>query len=74
MTPAWPLPPQTRVVEAHDRYRLLATIPPNGLGIQCAACGLVSWNPRDVDARYCGRCHRRHEEPEDDAEHATDPV
>jgi hypothetical protein len=21
-------------------------------------CGVRSWNPNDVERRYCGRCHR----------------
>lgn len=28
------------------------------LGIRCLACGAVSWNPHDVEQRYCGACHR----------------
>ena len=32
------------------------------LGIRCLACGAVSWHPRDVAERYCGRCHRFHED------------
>lgn len=31
-------------------------------GIQCLTCGYISWNPKDVAARYCGRCHASHEE------------
>jgi hypothetical protein len=32
-------------------------------GIRCLVCGLLSWNPSDRDARYCGRGHRFHEDP-----------
>jgi hypothetical protein len=32
------------------------------VGIKCLRCGLVSWNVNDVANRYCGRCHRFHED------------
>jgi hypothetical protein len=25
-------------------------------GILCRTCGLVSWNPHDVEEKYCGKC------------------
>jgi hypothetical protein len=28
-----------------------------GRAIRCLRCGLTSWNPDDVRARYCGYCH-----------------
>jgi hypothetical protein len=36
----------------------------NGLwSITCFICGLTSWNPNDVRYRYCGHCHRFHDDP-----------
>jgi ribosomal protein L37E len=32
------------------------------LGIRCHTCGRVSYHPKDVEERYCGACHRFHEE------------
>jgi hypothetical protein len=32
------------------------------LGIRCHACGRVSYHPKDVDERYCGACHRFHDD------------
>lgn len=31
-------------------------------GIRCLICGLTSWNPNDVENRYCGHCHHFHED------------
>jgi ribosomal protein S27AE len=27
-------------------------------GYTCPRCGAVSYNPHDIDQRYCGACHR----------------
>ncbi len=32
-----------------------------GMSIQCLLCGLISHHPRDVEERYCGRCHSFHQ-------------
>lgn len=32
------------------------------LGIRCHQCQRVSYHPKDVEERYCGACHRFHEE------------
>lgn len=34
--------------------------------IQCLRCGFVSYHPRDIQARYCGRCHVFHDDPPPD--------
>jgi hypothetical protein len=31
------------------------------LGIRCHTCHLTSYHPKDVEERYCGNCHRFHE-------------
>lgn len=31
-------------------------------GIKCLVCGMTSYNPNDVANKYCGHCHRFHEE------------
>ncbi len=31
-----------------------------GDAIKCLICGMVSYNPNDVEHRYCGNCHRFH--------------
>jgi hypothetical protein len=35
----------------------------DGRAIRCLACGLTSYHPRDVAEKYCGFCHRFHEDP-----------
>jgi ribosomal protein S27AE len=30
--------------------------------IVCPRCGAVSHHPKDISERYCGRCHRFHDE------------
>jgi hypothetical protein len=35
----------------------------SSVGIRCHACGTTSYHPVDVEQRYCGFCHRFHEEP-----------
>jgi hypothetical protein len=32
------------------------------LGIRCLVCGFTSWNPTDVAEKYCGSCHRFHDD------------
>lgn len=34
----------------------------SGAAIRCHACGRASHHPRDVAERYCGYCHRYHEQ------------
>lgn len=43
-----------------DGYELLD----EGRAIKCYVCGMVSHNPNDVAQRYCGNCHRFHEDTE----------
>ena len=31
-------------------------------GIRCLLCGMISYHPGDVVLRYCGHCHKFHEE------------
>lgn len=42
------------------RRRIIAAAPPS---ITCPRCHLVSYNPSDVQERYCGFCHRFHDDP-----------
>lgn len=35
--------------------------------IQCLVCGRVSYNPNDIRDKYCGFCHRFHEDPAQEA-------
>ena len=30
------------------------------VGIRCTKCRLTSWNPYDVQNRFCGACHTFH--------------
>ena len=30
--------------------------------ITCLRCGMTSYNPNDILYRYCGNCHKFHEE------------
>jgi len=29
--------------------------------IKCLICGMTSWHRRDVETKYCGRCHKFHD-------------
>lgn len=31
-------------------------------GFQCPQCQIVSFNPNDIEANYCGRCHTHYPE------------
>ncbi len=42
-------------------YQLVKT--GKSLGIKCLLCGLVSYNLNDIRQRYCGQCHRFHDDP-----------
>jgi hypothetical protein len=35
---------------------------PDDAAITCGRCGMTSYNPHDVAARYCGNCHVFHED------------
>ncbi len=39
------------------RRPLLKTLESDAPHFQCPRCGIVSWNPRDLQEGYCGRCH-----------------
>jgi hypothetical protein len=32
-------------------------------GIKCLRCGRTSHNPNDIAQKYCGHCHRFHDDP-----------
>jgi hypothetical protein len=32
------------------------------LGIRCHTCNRTSYHPKDVSERYCGACHRFHDD------------
>lgn len=32
------------------------------IGIKCLRCGLTSWLADDVQRKYCGNCHKFHED------------
>lgn len=34
----------------------------DGKSFTCLRCKLTSHNPRDVENRYCGRCHAHHDD------------
>jgi len=44
--------------ENDESYEILD----EGRAIKCLICGMVSHNPNDVAQRYCGKCHRFHED------------
>jgi hypothetical protein len=31
-------------------------------GIQCLRCRMISYHPKDIAEKYCGFCHRFHED------------
>lgn len=31
-------------------------------GIKCLTCGLISYNPNDIQFKYCGKCHVFHDD------------
>lgn len=42
-------------------YRLLL-VPGRPAAIKCLICNRVSYHPKDIEAKYCGFCHRFHED------------
>lgn len=52
--------PTYQLIPAQPVPQLEAWAPP---GIQCLTCGLISYNPNDIRERYCGACHRFHDDP-----------
>jgi hypothetical protein len=45
-----------------DSYDLVRDIGSGVPGIRCRTCKRVSYHPQDVANRYCGFCHKFHEE------------
>jgi len=37
----------------------------DGKSITCHTCGLTSYHPKDVEQRYCGKCHKFHDDEAD---------
>jgi ribosomal protein L37E len=33
--------------------------------ITCHTCGMTSFHPQDILQKYCGKCHKFHEEPKE---------
>ena len=44
-----------RLSRITDRISREPEAPPSYI---CPGCGAVSYNPRDIESRYCGRCHQ----------------
>ena len=46
-------------------YRIITEVDDHGVWpvFVCLYCGKGSYHPRDVENKYCGRCHRFHENP-----------
>lgn len=43
--------------------------------IKCKVCDLTSYNPNDIREKFCGRCHKFHETPDDyELGQRVDPV
>lgn len=42
-----------------DGYRIAR----DGRSITCLTCRTLSFNPNDIRNRYCGFCHKYHEDP-----------
>jgi dihydrofolate reductase len=54
----WKRKPDVRVIEKHAAYSILQA---DGIkGIICFRCVRTSWNPNDVEQKYCGHCHKHH--------------
>lgn len=34
--------------------------------IECLTCRMRSFNPNDIQHKYCGRCHKFHDEPQEE--------
>jgi hypothetical protein len=46
------------IVTAGKSYMIVE----GGRAIYCLTCGMTSHNPHDVENRYCGNCHKFHED------------
>jgi hypothetical protein len=58
------LVPTRVILERGISGRDLPRFPEKGRpSITCPACQRVSYNPHDVMNRYCGACHRFHDDP-----------
>jgi hypothetical protein len=45
------------------RSRPTYQLAPDGKSITCLTCHRTSYNPNDVKEKYCGACHKFHEDP-----------
>jgi hypothetical protein len=51
---------RTREHQLIEARRIQAQRPPS---ITCPHCHLTSYHPSDIRERYCGYCHRFHDDP-----------
>lgn len=58
-------PIRRRAGDVDDTYELIEDGRGQSTGecdaIKCLVCGMVSYNPHDVEQKYCGSCHQFHE-------------
>jgi hypothetical protein len=52
------------ITYAGKGYELVRSNSANEPGIRCKTCGKVSYQPQDIANKYCGQCHKFHEESE----------
>lgn len=38
------------------------TVKGREVSITCYTCGLASYNPNDIENKYCGNCHKFHDD------------
>jgi hypothetical protein len=46
------------VIDGGDGWRIVQETNTGLRGFLHMRCGSISWNPNDVEHRYCGACHR----------------
>jgi len=52
----------TTTMSRGDMYEIIdAPDAAAGKAIKCLQCGMTSYNPNDVEHKYCGNCHIFHE-------------
>lgn len=54
----WPFTKKVADPGPEMRYVILD----GGKAIKCMTCQMRSYHPKDVEHRYCGNCHKFHED------------
>lgn len=49
-----------KILQVHSNYTIEQRISSGSIGIRCNTCKYISFNPNDIEHKYCDHCHKFH--------------